>query len=245
MSIDDTLAKILASGPVTDVPAVLQRMSDIEEALPYTDGLKWFTMLYRAVTEQILKDVKANAWADPAWLTELDVKFASLYFDAIRFWLTDRELTPRAWTPLFEARHRPGIAEIQYELAGMNAHINRDLPVAVFQTCLERGVPPVKGSAQHRDYLRVNELLARVEAAMKQTRGLLDDLVKRLDTLDDVLAMWSVSKARDSAWVNAEVLWSLQPSRDLAHDYLKLVDRTTGFAGRGLLVRAGINDKRG
>src|SRR5262249_16938697 len=153
---------------------------------PYTDGLKWFTMLYRAVTEQILKDVNENLWADPEWLVELDVTFAGLYFDAMKRWLTDPASTPRAWGPPFEARHREGIAELPLELAGMNAHINRDLPVAVLKTCLKHGMAPIKGTPQHSDFLRVNEVLARVEAHMKQTRGLIAEITKRIDTLDDV-----------------------------------------------------------
>jgi hypothetical protein len=241
MSVDDTLVKILATGRPTDIPAVLQRMRDIEEVLPYTDGLKWFTMLYGMVTQEILDEVKDNVWADGPWLQKLDVEFANLYFDALRTWLTDPSHTPRAWIPLFEARHRQGIVEVQYELAGMNAHINRDLPVAVLATCLSSSTPPVKGSPQHQDFLRVNDILSRVEVAVRQmaARGLIDDLVERLETLDDVLAMWSISKARDSAWTSAEVLWSLQPSPALAGEYLTVLDRAAGFAGRGLLVRTG------
>jgi hypothetical protein len=45
-----------------------------------------------------------------------------------------------------------------------------------------------------------------------------------------------VRKARDAAWTNAEVLWSLRPLPDLQDHYLATLDRLTGFAGRGLLV---------
>ena len=66
----------------------------------------------------------------------------------------------------------------------------------------------------------------------------LDRLVHRFDRIDDVVAMWDVSRARDAAWTNAEALWALRGDRDLYDWYLATLDRTVGFAGRGLLVPA-------
>ena len=50
----------------------------------------------------------------------------------------------------------------------MNAHINRDLPVALVATCHELGLDPDRGSVQHADFERVNGVLASVEAQVKQ-----------------------------------------------------------------------------
>ena len=67
-------------------------------------------------------------------MAELDVRFAEL-------WLTAHDAAaagskvPSAWAPLFEERSTPGILDIQYALAGMNAHIEHDLPLAVVATC--------------------------------------------------------------------------------------------------------------
>ena len=49
----------------------------------------------------------------------------------------------------------------------MNAHINRDLPVALVTTCRELGLDPREGSPQHADFERVDALLARVERHVK------------------------------------------------------------------------------
>jgi len=70
---------------------------------------------------------------------------------------------PRAWAPLFEARAKPRIAPIQFALAGMNAHISHDLCLALVATCKELGLGLDLGSPQHRDYLKVNAILERVE----------------------------------------------------------------------------------
>jgi len=75
---------------------------------------------------------------------------------------------PRAWTALFEARAREGFAPIQFALAGMNAHINRDLPLALVKTCRARDVVPARGSPQHADFRAIDPLLAETEARVRR-----------------------------------------------------------------------------
>lgn len=242
MNTDHALEAILSHGRATDIPGALDRMRAIEALLPDSDGLKWFDLLYRMVTEAVLADLEIGLWEDRAWVTNLDVIFANLYFDAVRLWLTLPEGAPRAWRPLLDARLRGGIAEVQFALAGMNAHINRDLPVAVVQACRDRGITPVRGSPQYRDYQRINDILTRVEATAVEVlgRGPVGLITRGLGKIDDVLAMWSVRKARSSAWTHAEVLWSLRDTPELAEELVSALDRSTGFAGRGLLlVRVG------
>jgi len=199
------------------------------------DGVACFTRLYLAVTEGVAERLAGVEFADPTFLSQLDVRFADLFFAAV-------ERPTPAWAPLFESRTRKGIAPLQFALAGMNAHINRDLPVALVATCEAAGVALEEGSPQHADFVRVNGVLAAVEAEVKaqyvpHRLHWLDFLVHRFHRLDDVVAMWDVARARDAAWTNAEALWALRHDRALAARFLDTLDRTVGLAGRGLLVR--------
>jgi len=45
-----------------------------------------------------------------------------------------------------------------------------------------------------------------------------------------------VKTARDTAWTNAELLWELQNLPSLSDDFMMVLDRMTGLAGRGLLT---------
>ena len=198
------------------------------------DGVACFTRLYLAVTQGVAARLAGVEFADPAFLAQLDVRFADLFFAAI-------ERPTPAWAPLFQSRTRKGIAPLQFALAGMNAHINRDLPVALVATCEAAGIALEEGSPQHADFVRVNGVLAAVEAEVKAQyvpRRLrwLDFLLHRWRRLDDVVAMWDVARARDAAWTNAEALWALRHDRALAARFLDTLDRTVGLAGRGLLV---------
>ena len=203
--------------------------------LAAADGVACFTRLYLAVTEGVAARLAGVTFRDPVFLARLDERFAELFFAAV-------ETPPRAWAPLFEARARKGVLPLQFALAGMNAHINRDLPVALVSTCEELGVALEEGSPQHADYVRVNAVLADVEGQVKQQfipRRLrwLDWLLHRCERIDDVVAMWNIARARDAAWTNAEALWALRSERALAASFLDTLDRTVGLAGRGLLVR--------
>jgi hypothetical protein len=238
-ALDATLLKTLSGARVDTVADVIACMREVDDVLPPDDGLKWFNILYLMVTEEIERDLVAHRWADEEWLHRLDVEFARLYFEAIALWLVDPLTCPRAWTPLFERRFHPGIARVQFGMAGMNAHINRDLSLAVVRTCEGCGITPRRGTPQHADFDRVNKILEEVEirAMKRMATGLLGQVATQLGRAAEVVAMWNVRTARDAAWLNGEVLWTLRPLPDLGHHYLGVLDRMTGFASRGLLVR--------
>jgi Family of unknown function (DUF5995) len=216
---------------------VIALMTGIDRALPPRDGVAAFTRLYLRVTEAVAVTMAPGGFRDAIFLARLDVVFANLYFDALRAFLRRPGEAPRAWRPLFEARGRGAIAPIQFALAGMNAHINRDLPVALVATCGELGVELRRGSDEHADYLRVNHVLVETEARVKRdfATGALAVVDEALGAADDAIAMWNVARARDAAWVNAETLWALRGAGEVRERYLRTLDGMVGLAGRGLL----------
>jgi Family of unknown function (DUF5995) len=224
------------------VADVLTRMQAIVASLPRSDGVACFTELYRQVTAAVSDELEESAFADARFLERLDVVFADLFFAAFDANELDPTTAPPAWRPLFRDRSTRGIAPIQFAFAGMNAHINRDLPVAVVTTCRELGIEPRTGSPQHADFLHVNTLLAEVTANLEKESLLtgvlrvIDRALHRFNRLDDVVAMWNVERARDAAWTNAETLWALRGAPQLAAEYLASLDRMVGFASRGLLI---------
>ncbi len=217
------------------IQPVIARMTAIAQGLPGTDGVARFNELYLAVTEEVAAHASAGEFEDPEALSLLDVVFADLYFAAVDASDGKRKI-PRAWRPLFEARARTRIVPLQFAIAGMNAHINHDLVLAIVETCRRLDVPVKRDSGFHRDYLAVNDLLALVEDRVKHEflTGDLRIADEALGRLDDVLAMWSVRHAREAAWTGAETLYHLPPfARD---PYLDALAGTVAFAGRGLLV---------
>jgi hypothetical protein len=235
--VSPALREVLQAAPAASVAEVVERMRAIVETLPPDDGVCAFTRLYLAVTEAIDEQARPGAFEDPAFIRRLDVGFANHYFDALRNALLETGPVPKAWDPLLEARGTAGVLPLQFALAGMNAHINRDLPIALVATCEAAGVAPDDGTPQRRDFRRIDALLAAVERRVKNE--LLTEALARFDValgeLDDVIAMWKVERAREAAWTNGETLWAIRSLPRLRAEFLGTLDRLVGFAGRGLL----------
>lgn len=233
-----TVDELLSARFPSTVAEVLGLMQALERTLPRDDGVVFFLRLYRAVTEAVDEAVRAGGeYADPRFCRWLDVVFANSFFRALRDATQRRPGVPKAWEPLIEARSRPGVVPIQFALAGMNAHINRDLPFALVETWAALDLEPRRGSDQHGDFTRLNGLLEETEDRVKAelVTGSLGHVERSLGRVDDVVAMWKVGRARDAAWVNGETLWALRGVPHLRAEYALTLDRMVGFAGRGLL----------
>ncbi|HEY6399079.1 MAG TPA: DUF5995 family protein [Solirubrobacteraceae bacterium] len=223
-----------ASDPIA---AVIARMEAVVSELPVADGVSRFNHLYLEETRSVDTAAQTPGFEDASFITALDVGFAGLYFDALD--ASDAGGLPsRCWAPLFAVRGDMRIAPIQFALAGMNAHINHDLPLALVSTCEARGVEVDRDSAQYRDYLKINDTIAAVEARVKQEflTGLIGVADQVLGRVDDVVAMWSIVEARNAAWTNAEMLWALRAHPDLTAAFEDALSGSVGFASRGLLI---------
>jgi hypothetical protein len=98
-----------------------------------------------------------------------------------------------------------------------------------------------RDTPQHRDYVVVDGILERVQDEIKErfTTGVIKDIDKAGGRVDDMLASWSVSHARDNAWMQAQTLDALSGSGFLHKQFLLALGRNVGFAGRALLIRTG------
>lgn len=234
--IDQELLAIVQNAAPATIPDVVAVMEKIDDLLPSSDGLKWFNKLYLMVTQQIDGQPPANGWKDAAWLMRLDVIFAGFYFAAIASWLTQSPNTASSWEALFEARNRTDVDRIQFALAGMNAHINHDLALALLQTDAAMNLMPLLQSSEHADFETVNTLLAQVlpEALKFLAVGILGEAAQDTGKIGQLLAIWNVAAARDLAWDFADHLRGLSGvARDVALD---AQDKLTGVIGRSLLA---------
>jgi hypothetical protein len=248
---DSTLAAAVATAPQS-VPDVVGILDTIETACADTDGLKWFNWLYLQVTEAVRTRVNmggegmggeamggeaAGGFTDPAWIAALDVRFAEFYFAAVQSALPGGS-APGCWQAVFNGRNQAAVARIQFALAGMNAHINHDLPQAIVAICRSTGIPPQHGTAHYNDYTALNSTLDGIIDSAKQELNvrLAGDALPDVSHLEDLLAAWSIAAAREAAWKNAEVLWHLTDVPPISATFLDSLDATTAVASKALLV---------
>jgi hypothetical protein len=197
---------------------------------PRPDGVVCFNGMYLCVTRAVAGALQAD-FEHPEFIHRLDVIFAEFYFEAVAA-ETERQWCSRAWSPLFEEALEQRILPLQFAVAGMNAHINNDLAYALVQAWAEFGLRGDEDTPEYRDYLKVNALLEAVETQIKV--ALLDPFIADVDhalgRVDDLLALWSIAKARQDAWDRAQKM-----RRHPDAEYDSLHDRLVGFTGHLLL----------
>ncbi len=215
------------------LPEVATWMRGVGTNLAPNDGFLYFNALYLSVTERVIDAVNAGEVNDPAFVSRLVVVFARTYQDALI--LKDKEVA-RAWRPLRTKRFACAKSAFRFALAGMNAHINRDLVLALISTAAELGDDLAPGSARHRDYEAVNDILADLMANAKEV--LLDRLGEAIDEalgpIDDVLEIWSIRAARHAAWTHAQIARGL--SAPVRNVYLDMIDRNTELLGKVIMA---------
>jgi hypothetical protein len=213
------------------IEEVVARLREIDQVTPPSDGIGAFDRVYLIATERIAADLY-QVFDDPVFIADLDIRFAALFLAAYD---APAGHEPTAWKPVFEQRSDPHVLPVQYALAGMNTHIEHDLPLAVVSTCQARDTRP---DAVRRDYDAVNGVLAEVEERVR--RSFLDEVGRAVDDhlepVAHLVASWDIQKAREVAWVSTETLWQLRGDERLSHAFQEALAHTVGMGSRILLT---------
>ena len=166
-----------------------------------------FSLIYLRVTEEYRRTVEEPFFDDTAFVNYEDTVFAHYYFSAFDAWAAGRtEEVPPAWRVAFDTARARSVSATGDLLLGINAHVQRDLPLVLYAAGLVRP----DGTSRKADHDRVNVILNRV------TDDILAEIARRFDpTVDDANLPTSLDEAalfqllaawREKAWRNAELL---------------------------------------
>jgi Family of unknown function (DUF5995) len=200
---DDCIA-----GRVQCVDKTIREMTRRFDALASAcDHNAIFSLTYLRVTEEYRRTVEGPFFDDTQFVNYEDGLFARYYFAAFDAWSAGRrEHVPPAWRVAFDAAKARSVSTSGDLLLGINAHVQRDLPLVLYSIGLVRP----DGTSRKSDHDRVNIILNRVvddviaEIARRFDPSVDDtNLPTSLDeaTLFQILAAW-----REKAWRNAELL---------------------------------------
>jgi hypothetical protein len=165
-----------------------------------------FALTYLLTTEafrETLEDV--SFFQDNDAIINLDRVFANLFFDAVDGY--ENGTAPPAWKVAFDAATSGRTNAVQDVFLGMNAHIQRDLPVALAAV----GLVQADGSTRKTDHDAVNEILSGVLDHIEDEVGrLYDPMVTLADAkpspVDEMGSLEMLKLWREGAWRNAERL---------------------------------------
>jgi uncharacterized protein DUF5995 len=217
---------------LNQVQDVLKRIPPLYDENPVAD----FNSLYTTITVNLGKRHKAGEFSRPAFTNRLIVEFSRLYLRALRQWSVGSPLTPQSWAVLFRRVSDTELGSLPCAAAGVNAHINYDLPFALKATWEYLGHCG-EGSPQHRDYLLVNEVFRQYIPTLRSRY--LDGWQKFIDRInlriDDWYQNFFVVVTRNRAWERGQRLWDHRGDSGTIDLMRRSFDVEAARIGRALL----------
>jgi hypothetical protein len=166
-----------------------------------------FSVTYLRVTQEYRRTIDGPFFDDTPFVNYEDTLFAHYYFAAFDAWAAGRsEQVPVAWRIAFDSASRHAVSATGDLLLGINAHVQRDLPLVLYSIGLRRP----DGTSRKLDHDRVNVILNRVADDVTA------EIARRFDptaddgnlptTLDDATVFQTLVGWRENAWRKAEAL---------------------------------------
>lgn len=198
------------------------------------DRTGYFAALYKQVTVAVAGKIKeGNFFADNVRMEKLDVVFANRYLDAYDNYKQGLPCSA-SWKLAFDAALSWKSMVIDHLMLGMNAHIGLDLGIAAATVA-----PGASINALQDDFNKINIVLNSLVNEVKNdlfSMWPLSRLISKLKLgkLEDAIAGFSMTIARDAAW---QVALAYAPLTDTAakESYINTRDKDVAEFGNKLL----------
>jgi hypothetical protein len=217
----------------TTIDEILDRLDRIiEETIEENNHLGIFAYVYRRTTARIKEAIENKRFDDNPGMEKFDVTFANYYIDAYDSYKNDKPLSD-SWKAAFDAG-KENLTIIQHLLLGMNAHINLDLGQTAAISAPGEKIHNIKN-----DFMEVNLVLNSLTDEMQRRLGKVSPLMFLLDWIgkrtDELIANFSMVKAREQAWSLAEGIASLETDSE-KKARIKQADENVAFFSK-IIIR--------
>ncbi|MEP2279933.1 DUF5995 family protein [Maribacter sp.] len=185
---------------------LIQLDAIIENAISSNDRIGYFAFLYRRVTAEILNEVQLGNFEDNARMETFDVAFANYYIDAYNGYTANQPIS-KSWQFAFDTKNDL-LTILQHIMLGINTHINLDLGLAASVVMQGKEISDIEN-----DFNTVNTILGNIVNEMQDRLSRVSPLLFLLDfagkNTDEQIINFSLAKARELSWINANLLWGL------------------------------------
>lgn len=188
--------------PYLTLGDVLSALAELEQLfLSKDDRRAVFATTYLQMTRELDSRISGGAFEDNEWVGKAVVTFADLYRQAlVAYENGDRSRLPKAWQKAFDVSHEGSGLLIHDLVLGVNAHINHDLPVSLYEVSID----PERQS-RYRDHTAINGVLRQTtDPVQNRIAELYSPWLSLLDLaagdVDEIVTNFSFEKARDAAW---------------------------------------------
>ncbi len=184
------------------------------------DNRTIFLHCYSMMTSNMLVAIEQKKFEDNSWVNRLLHRFADYYFDALTCYDCG-EATPKVWQEVHRAAATKHLHVIQHLLLGVNAHINYDLVLTLYDMLSPEwgGLSDEMREKRYNDHCLVNTIIGdtidkvqdEVVEKYAPAMEVIDTLMGRLD---EFLLLRLISDWRESVWGHTQKLLDLQGEED-------------------------------
>lgn len=200
--------KYVPEEPDDDQPLLVARMQTIARGWnDAADQRSIFLTCYALMTGNMLSAVAVRSFEDPAWAEEMVHRFARYYFDALSAYDATPDSAPRVWQVAHNTCAEKDVWAIQKLLLGINAHINYDLVLTLDEMLSPEWAELAadRRESRRRDYLRVNDIIARtIDAVQDDVLAQAMPIMRYIDLVmgpgDEFLLSGLLMRWRDRVW---------------------------------------------
>jgi hypothetical protein len=167
--------------PVAEMSCIdteISRMDALRRQLG-CDHRAVFATTYELLTLELRAAMLSNPhlFADPSWVIGEDATFANMYFDSFSAYESGKPVPP-AWQVAFDAARSGDDNAVQDMLAGINAHVQRDMPFMMASV----GLRTPAGATHKPDHDVFNNVLNQAYPVVADT------IAQRFDPIENLIA---------------------------------------------------------
>lgn len=163
------------------------------------DPRRHFLHCYSMMSANMIQAIAEHRFYDAAWVKRLMLRFADYYYDALLLYDRQSDQTPAVWKHVHDATRSSRLHILQYLLLGINAHINYDLPLALYDCLCDEWstADQLTRKCRHDDHERVNDIIAETIDTVQ------DDLIRPISV---ALTLADRLMGRMDEWLLAQLI---------------------------------------
>jgi len=180
-----------------------------------------FQRCYGMMSSNMALAIEGGRFSDAQWVEQLMRRFAEYYFEAVELYDRGHADTPAVWQQVHDAAQKKRLHVLQHLLLGINAHINYDLPLALYDG-LHTEWPTLEEmgrQTRQTDHEMVNLIIAEtidsVQDSVIEPRSPLMAVMDRvMGRMDEWLLSQLISGWRTEVWrVALDLLTAADPEQ--------------------------------
>lgn len=187
-----------------------------------------FLNCYQLMSANMMAAVEQNEFHDSVWVDKLLHRFVDYYFDGLTCYDCGDQ-TPKVWHQAHIGTLDHTLSELQFLILGVNAHINYDLVLALYDLLQPEWqiLTETQKKLRYEDHCHVNHVISKTidrvqDEILEPLNPALDWIDRLFGRMDEYLISRLIISWREDVWDNTQELLNIEDSDGREDFRLKL-----------------------